>query len=841
MNNRTVKPVVLVFIFIGALILFSFLTNKVNTDSTTKMDEASLPVMQFVYKDATINELHGYTREMDILSMRDGLVPMDKNRSLNLKVLTYGNKVENLAYEIRSLDGSRLLLEEDSAEIVPSQDKIEHTIQLPSLFEENVEYNMQIVLTVDGQEVYYYTRVVQSVGCYVDEMLDFAYTFHDYTFRDDAGSFIPTYMDPATGDATKLSYVDLSCTLRQITWADFGGMKLAEPVASFKEITPSYNVIVLNYVVTNINEKNEVEYYNVEEYYRLRQTPTRIYVLNFERTMNQIFRSENDFLVGDSTLLLGIRNDDVEYLANEAGDCIAFVQEGELWVYDRVNNAISQVFSFRGIEGIDDRENWDQHEIKIVRVDEAGSISFVVCGYMNRGIHEGEVGVGIYYYDAIGHTVEEEAFIPSDKSYEVLQAELGELTYVNEQKLLYLMMEQNVYKIDLTTFDVDTMIESETESCYAVSESGRYLAWIDDEDMYSSTSISLIDLKTGIQHEITSEENTYLRPLAFIGDDFVYGVANSANVKTDAVGNLVFPMSRIEILNTSDEKQDIIKVYEPTVGLIGDVVVDANNVYLDVIVEQNGRFIYSGADTIMNRETEPANEVALTTTVTEIKQTQVAITMKEVTAKANVKIVTPKMVLVDEDRSVSLEETGKNYYYAYVKGEIVLATTDVSDAVRVANENNGVVVDSNMKYIFKRARSTTQPTLKNLSVNEADVSASSVAKCVSIILTREGFGISVNELIEAGHTPANVLRNTLTNVSVLELRNCTMDELLYFVDQGTPVFARVQNGQAILLTGYSASTVYYYDTSSGQTKGVSYDTIETMFYNGGNYFIAYVK
>ena len=27
---------------------------------------------------------------------------------------------------------------------------------------------------------------------------------------------------------------------------------------------------------------------------------------------------------------------------------------------------------------------------------------------MNRGIHEGEVGVGVYYYDALSQTVEEE-------------------------------------------------------------------------------------------------------------------------------------------------------------------------------------------------------------------------------------------------------------------------------------------------------------------------------------------------------------------------------------------------------------------------------------------------
>ena len=50
--------------------------------------------------------------------------------------------------------------------------------------------------------------------------MDFALQFHEYTFRDDANKFIPKYMDAATGDTSTLNYVDLSCTLNQITWAD---------------------------------------------------------------------------------------------------------------------------------------------------------------------------------------------------------------------------------------------------------------------------------------------------------------------------------------------------------------------------------------------------------------------------------------------------------------------------------------------------------------------------------------------------------------------------------------------------------------------------------------------
>ena len=107
------------------------------------------------------------------------------------------------------------------------------------------------------------------------------------------------------------------------------------------------------------------------------------------------------------------------------------MQQGDLFSYNQTNNELTKVFSFRSPEGIDIRENWNQHDIKIVSVDEAGSIDFIVYGYMNRGNHEGEVGTCVYHYDGLAHTIEEEAFIPSKSSYEVLKAEMGKLLYVN--------------------------------------------------------------------------------------------------------------------------------------------------------------------------------------------------------------------------------------------------------------------------------------------------------------------------------------------------------------------------------------------------------------------------
>ena len=185
--------------------------------------------------------------------------------------------------------------------------------------------------------------------------------------------------------------------------------------------------------------------------------------------MEQIFRGENNFFNGDNAIQLGIRDANVDYEISKTGDVIAFVQQGELWCFDRVNNKIVQVFSFRKEEGIDARDNWDQHDIKIARVDEAGSVDFVVYGYMNRGEHEGEVGTAVYHYDGLVQTIEEEVFIPSDTSYEILKAQMGQLMYVNEQGMLYLILDEKLYQVNLDSLSTKVLVEDLKENCYKIS------------------------------------------------------------------------------------------------------------------------------------------------------------------------------------------------------------------------------------------------------------------------------------------------------------------------------------------------------------------------------------
>ena len=611
MSKKVIKPIVLIVVFIAALITFCITTNKGNKDMTTKQADATLPVMSFNLDKIKIITLHGYTTEMDPTKMRDCVIPISDDRKLSLSISTYGMAVDRISYKIRSMDGKRLVADDEISSFSNKDNTIQADVSMPNVMDENTEYLLVFTITSGQDNVYYYSRIMQTDGKAAAKVVEFAKKFHDETFIKDDKSFFTTYMETTTGDRNTLAHVDLTSTVSQITWGSMPAAQYTNPVIALKEINDSYDVVTIDYVMSCVDGKGETEYYNVREYFRLRQTESRMYVLNYERTANQIFNSENSFISDSGSVMLGIRSSEAEYRANEAGSVICIVQEGDLYSYDINNGMIIKVFSFRDAEGIDERENWNHHDIKIVSVDEAGSIDFVVYGYMNRGTHEGEVGTGVYHYDGLAHTIDEEAFIPSKTSYEVLKAEMGKMLYLNEKNEFYLMMDDSLYRINLGSMSVKKVVEGLSTGSYCASESNRYFAWVDSANQYSSNTIKVMDLKSGKTFEVKKGDDQYLRPLGFIGEDFIYGQANAADVVSDAAGNTTFPMNGLIILDTSDQSE--LKTYTPSGGYVEKISVDGYTVTIDLIAQNNGVYSEIGQDTIMNREADSKQKIALDT------------------------------------------------------------------------------------------------------------------------------------------------------------------------------------------------------------------------------------
>lgn len=840
MRRGILKAAVLSAIFVVSVLVFGRLMNHTNEDLTTEMAEATLPVISLYENEEEINELHGYSVRMNAAYMRDSITPIKKDRKLPISIQTYQTEIDSIKYEIRSLDGERLIADAEVKSYQERKGTIKAELVIQNLLEAEEEYLLIIKLGAGNETIYYYTRIIEPVDCYVDECIKFVLDFNSKTFNSETLGTLSTYMEKTTGNNTTLHSVTLNSSLKQVGWADFKGERLTAPIPSIKEITDTYNVIVLEYVVTSIGDNGESEYYNVEESYRVRYTSSRIYLLNFERTMNQIFRGENNS-VFDGGIQLGIRSADVEFKANESANSIAFVQEGELWCYNAPENSLAKVFSFRGYEGIDNRENYGEHGIKIVSIDEAGSVDYIVYGYMNRGIHEGQVGMSVYHYDSLSNTNEETVFIPSDKSYEVMKSELGQLMYVNESGELFLMVDGTIYGIDLAALSVKELVNGLSDEEFAVSESNRFVAWVDAKSAENSRSIHVKNLSDGSAFDITEGSEEYLKPLGFMGEDFVYGIAHAADTMEDAAGNLTFPMHQVKIVDVSSKEHEVLKKYEKEGYFVSSVEIDDNTMYLNRIQYSGTAYVEANQEMIRNHEGDNVKLLDISTTVSDRKQTQVQISFSDETAVKQPRLLTPKDTILEEDRTVVLkDESSARRYYVYVKGDVIYTSDRVTDAIIVANEKMGVVIGDDSKYVWKRARKAVQPAFVDITVGTEDAAAGSIAQCISAMLEKEGINISVSAQITGGETPKNILRNTMKDVMVYDLTGCSINEILYYVSCGSPVFAMTGSSDAVLVIGYDANTVTVFDPALGSPAKKPTAELEELFANAGNVFFTYL-
>ncbi len=314
------KFFILVAVFIVALFTFSKITNHETKDLTTDMPAASLPIVYFEDNGHRVNELHGYTAEMSAVSMRDTITPLPDNHKLSLRIDPYGKNIDSVTFEVRSLDGSRLV-QDGKVTLSGDESAMEGEITVENLLEKVTEY--QLILKVkEGR--YNCKLLYPDQGCRRQSDQLHLCGFCGRISCDHYGQRPPVRACFLYGAV---------CGCRQYFFADryhqqqsFSGLlggicrgtEVTEPVASIKEMCDEYQVILLEYILSADNENGQTEYYNVQEYYRVRVGAEKIYLLNFERTMEEIFQGDGAHVSKDS-INLGIRSDVVDYKANETG------------------------------------------------------------------------------------------------------------------------------------------------------------------------------------------------------------------------------------------------------------------------------------------------------------------------------------------------------------------------------------------------------------------------------------------------------------------------------------------------------------------------------------------
>lgn len=860
MKKTIGKIIVLMLIFIGVVGIIFYLKRDKEIVKDIVMGKPNLPTISFVTTGAgtdgeiqnsqiQANNLFGYTSPMEAKYMRDTITPLNKDRILNVIVNNYSNVVLGAEFEVRSLDCKRLIEKTpvDISSITKGDGTTNINLQISNMIEKDTEYVLVLILKTDRNEsVYFYTRMIMLTDNYCKYQIDFVNKFSDCTFDEVKAKEIVSYLEPsATQDNSDFSQANIHSSFSQITWGKLKPEKVTGAVVSIKEILGSVGCYQLRYKIKAQNDYEQTQYYNVIENFRVKWTSTDIYLLDYNRTVEQIFDANNQN-ISATRINLGISGEkSYKFKASTDSKYIAFSKKNSLWLMDINKNKVTSLFAFETSEDADIRDGNDNSQIQIIKVTDEGNVQFIVYGYMNRGEHEGMVGISLYEFSKEENVVNEKIFIPFSKPYEIIKETIGKLSYVNEKNIMYLMLEDSIYSIDLSGNEYVQTINNLRDGSYAVNKQGNIIAWQSDNSKSGTNSIRILNFETVEEKEIKSKEGENIQVIGFVDEDIAYGAAKEASIITDKNGNTTVPMYELKIIDVSGKE---LKSYSKEGYFFLDAKITDNMINMSRIKLSEDNINYEAAPDYQifgNKEID-TNVVGSSTIVTEKKKKEVIINfVSKVTSSDKLISTVPKDIIVSELNSLSIRELSKEdgNYYVYGGGKVLSISDKISDSINTADKAGGVVIDENGNYVWARISKPNDYKLNNVSVNGvADISDNlgQLSICLESMLTSNGVNVSVAEKISQGSTSVDILKENLKDYSIYDLSGCTFNQILYFICKGQPVLGLCGNKYELII-GYDFYNAVILSPITGEIYKQGIEETSNLYSQSGNRFVGIMK
>ena len=782
------RAAILAGIFLAAVGIYLVIAwNQTDESETvyTLMEAPSLPVVYAEMYGTEANRLAGFTQEMGVSAARDSLVILPEDRRLSLKIHEYGAAPLSVSYDIRSLDGQRLV-ERSQAEDPAGDGGVSRvTLPIQNLISYGTEYLLHIQLETElhGQ-LHYYTRILWPETDYAEEMLALAREFSTKTFDEAEAASLVTYLETTdTADNSSLGDVTLKSSFSQITWAGLEMTPVGELRAELTELDGTMGQIRVTYQVSRQPEDGAAELYDAEDYYTMRWDEKRIYLMDFKRTT-----------------------------------CQVFVFNRDLWLYDQDSSLAVKLFSFRSEADSTGRSDYNRHDIEILSVDDEGGVHFLVYGYMNRGLHEGSQGISICRYnpDRRG-AIEEEFFIPSSESFDELRMDVGRLCYLSSQDMFYLFLDRAVFAVDLTSDEYMVVAQNLIENAYAISAAQDCLAWQDSQTPEGAQIIHLLNLETGVKQEISAPEGTLLRTLGFVQGDFVYGEAAMGDEWTLNGRNEAAPMYAIEIVDDTLENQSS---YAPAEMYITNVKVEEARIHLDRLTKTgDGSYEYRDSDTIVcNTASDQTYMEGIGWYASEDRRKLYFIQLdKDIRSGRGVRIAAASHISYDQSERLELHSDGprqETLFYAYGRGKLQGIYTELAPAVLAVYDMMGIVTDAEQRILWDRVNRRTLRSLTD-------------AQALAFELTKR-----------LGDGGINTVKD---GMMLLDGRGLTLRETLYYISQGYPVLARAEGGAALILYGYDQYNVSVLNPDTGERYKLGLGDGTAYFESYGNDFLCGVQ
>lgn len=833
---------VFVVTFTIGIIVFNRVLLRNFDDSTTELGGYSLPVMEICQgEDQTYNLMAPYEEDVELSLVRNYIAVADGDHNIDIRLHTGGYDITAIQYVLFDRNEEEPIAEGTLNKLEEDKDVKNATISLGSgLKQGKTSYLKLSVRTDTDTRFHFYTKVVLGTDYHLAEYMQFAQDFHDAIFRKEREDELALYLEPSGKSARDFSHVDIHSTTEDVFFGDMNVSKEGSDSFICHEINGTYGVIEIRTLISTEVSEGILQYYNMVETYKLRYTPERIFLLDYDRNLTAYY---NPAIIDGSVNGLGIGINDpgsVDYILTDSAKKLCFVVNQQLWYYDYSNTDIYKVYSLPTENLGDYRNKLDDHDIKIISMDPSGNILYAVYGIFTRGNHQGRNGIELMRFNAAEHKSTEIGFFTSQVPFTSMKDDLNKLAYLNEKNVFYCLLGGDLHMVDLEEKEDIILKSGIVNEALTASKDNHLIAIEKAGSVRKNTAIELMDLNSGEKHTFEAEGSNRIHAVGFLSSDFIYGDVHAADIVRNSAGKLLVPMNRLHIADIYGAE---VKTYKKSNRFIVDTKIKDNVLEMALYKRVARSFKDTGkVDYIRYKESNEVDDISFAMKYTEPFRNQVYIRMPAFIYVQNVpdEMFTAISELASGDE-IKLNASGiiVKQYYVNASGVEQAAFGTLTEAIQYADKVRGNVVDSDEKTLWTCAFDSYAKVAGMDKVKKCKNNAASLGACLHMIAAENGKNIDGTDAARGDGKPEKLLEKC-TDGEILNLRGISLTDVLYYIHLGSPVLARMQNGRYVVVMSYNSTKIRYLDPVTGQSTVTDREELEKSLGKAGNVFYSYV-